>query len=392
MASSIRAAAVIALAGLFVPARSSAQDLALGCERLPIRHRVLHVAPYDSPGNGAAYFTTTVGGRTLSGQYSDLGWDASTAPLLSSFGAERDAVTFAVLTPGPTASRVQHVSSRNHPDYFGQGCLAGGIDWVATFRAEGSLATVSTRMFDLTNGQVVIAAPQSDDSIKFLQVDVGTIYQPPFPESFRTMGSRMASLLDRPEVHAFLAANPWEDALRVELLERVERDQAVQEAMMAPGADVPTLDARKDSVFAANAAWLAPFLDDGWPDASRVGEDGSRAAYFIVQHADHDPALQQRALPLLERAVADGLASGEDLAYLTDRVRVGQGRPQVYGTQLDYVGPNNCPVPKTVDDEEGLDERRARVGLDPIGPYLRRVATMLGRGDACSEWRAGRSG
>ncbi len=41
-----------------------------------------------------------------------------------------------------------------------------------------------------------------------------------------------------------------------------------------------------------------------------------------------------QCLLLMEQAVSKGEASAKDYAYLLDRVRMNQGRPQVYGTQF----------------------------------------------------------
>lgn len=108
--------------------------------------------------------------------------------------------------------------------------------------------------------------------------------------------------------------------------------------------------------------------EHGWPTISLVGEDGEDAAWAIAQHADHDPQFQEEALALIGEAVADGEASPGNLAYLTDRVAVGRGEPQTYGTQMGCTpeGPQAAPIA----DEAGVDARRAEVGLEPLADYL----------------------
>jgi hypothetical protein len=102
----------------------------------------------------------------------------------------------------------------------------------------------------------------------------------------------------------------------------------------------------------------------------------------LLQHADRDTALQRTALELLERAVSAGDASGRDLAYLTDRVRLAEGRLQVYGTQLDYDS-SGCASPKPSENPGQLDARRAAVGLEPVAAYIRRAMETLGRAEQC---------
>ncbi len=120
----------------------------------------------------------------------------------------------------------------------------------------------------------------------------------------------------------------------------------------------------------ARSARIAEIIAaNGWPGNSLVGEDGSAAAWLLVQHADHDVDLQERALMLLEAAVAAGEASAGHYAYLTDRVCVNLDRRQVYGTQFHGSGASFAPLPIT--DRPRLDKRRARMGLEPFADYER---------------------
>lgn len=161
--------------------------------------------------------------------------------------------------------------------------------------------------------------------------------------------------------------------LREELLAMLAEDQAVRTGVAPPG-DERTPDELSNAmgaVDAANTARITEIFDaHGWPDGALVGEDGSTAAWAIVQHADLQPEIQQRGLELLRAAVAAGDASPGDLAYLEDRVRVAAGQPQRYGTQweTDVTG---SPVPRTpIEDPATVDERRAAAGLATIEEYL----------------------
>jgi hypothetical protein len=98
----------------------------------------------------------------------------------------------------------------------------------------------------------------------------------------------------------------------------------------------------------------------GWPGESMAGTMGSGAAWLLVQHADHDRSFQKQCLRLLEDAVEKQEVQPQHLAYLTDRVRVGEGIPQVYGTQIGHP----------IADPEHVDERRLAVGLSTRAEYL----------------------
>ena len=175
--------------------------------------------------------------------------------------------------------------------------------------------------------------------------------------------------------------------LRAEIASRVAMDQEVQRELgerIQAGQPIGPASARQDSVFNANLQWMRLVLTQyGWPGRHLVGDEGSHGAWLLLQHADRDTALQRTALQLLETAVRDNDASRRDLAYLTDRVRVAEGRPQVYGTQLQYDS-RGCASPKPSEDPAQLDARRASVGLEPVAQYIEAVMAALGRATACA--------
>jgi len=117
--------------------------------------------------------------------------------------------------------------------------------------------------------------------------------------------------------------------------------------------------------------------EHGWPTIDLVGEEGEEAAWVIAQHSDLDPTFQAEALELLRAAVEEGQASAGNLAYLEDRVRAGQGEPQLYGTQMGCTRQGQ-PLEPEIEDPEALDERREEAGLPPYEDYLEEMA------DACS--------
>ena len=52
------------------------------------------------------------------------------------------------------------------------------------------------------------------------------------------------------------------------------------------------------------------------------------------------------------------------ITYLTDRVLVGEGKPQRYGTQLENKDGKLTPYP--LEDPENVDERRRAIGMSPL--------------------------
>ncbi|MEM0963605.1 MAG: DUF6624 domain-containing protein [Bacteroidota bacterium] len=184
----------------------------------------------------------------------------------------------------------------------------------------------------------------------------------------------LALLLALSPVLALAQTSSEADSLLARQLSfRVEADQA--------GRGLVTLALRQgrqpdaaDGAFASaidslNTAWLKGVVAErGWPKVSEVGEQGASDAWLLAQHADRDRAFQREVLGLMEAAVAEGEASGSDFAYLTDRVRLAAGEPQVYGTQLRVV--DGQPVPREIEDADGVDARRAAVGLNSLSDYI----------------------
>jgi hypothetical protein len=119
-----------------------------------------------------------------------------------------------------------------------------------------------------------------------------------------------------------------------------------------------------------NTAWMKGVIEKhGWPGNSLVGGDGALAAWLLVQHADLDPPFQKKCLALLTEAVKKKEASPGNLAYLTDRVRLKEGKKQLYGTQMHQV--DGKMVPQPIEDEAHVDQRRKEAGLGPLADYLK---------------------
>ena len=108
----------------------------------------------------------------------------------------------------------------------------------------------------------------------------------------------------------------------------------------------------------------------GFPDADKLGAEGTHLFWLLMQHQDRHPDFQVRVLVLMEKAVQQGKASGKDYAYLLDRVSLNTGKLQVYGTQMTLNAEGTSFEPRSCIDPEHLDERRASVGLGTMAQYI----------------------
>ena len=165
--------------------------------------------------------------------------------------------------------------------------------------------------------------------------------------------------------------------LRQRLLDMVAEDRRVHTELSQTGEifERRPLAPRLAEVFRRNASALEAIIEEhGWPGRSLVGEDGSHAAWFLLQHAIERPDLQRRGLSLLRAAVAHGEAAPAQAAYLEDRICFYERRPQRYGTQFDWDAQGKLS-PWVLEDPERVDEYRAAVGLGPLQEKIEQFGT-----------------
>ena len=120
----------------------------------------------------------------------------------------------------------------------------------------------------------------------------------------------------------------------------------------------------------------------GWPTVSLVGLEGCRAAWLIAQHSICTPDLQRKFLALVTEAADKGEVPRPQVAFLTDRIRFNENKPQVYGTVLDWD--ENGELSCIVEDPTNLDARRRAMGLpatsdDDLAAYRKNVESEGGR-------------
>lgn len=112
----------------------------------------------------------------------------------------------------------------------------------------------------------------------------------------------------------------------------------------------------------------------GYPNYTLVGQESSDHYFTLVQHSDFNQEFQQRVLKIMRRDVGNKKASGKQYAFLTDRIAVTKGEPQVYGTQVLMSG--NSKVKPCITPDK-LNKRRKAVGLEPIEDYLKKCNELF---------------
>ena len=107
----------------------------------------------------------------------------------------------------------------------------------------------------------------------------------------------------------------------------------------------------------------------GWPKKSVVKEDAALTVFLVIQHADLET--QKKYLPIMKEAANNGEADWSSLALLIDRVNLGEGKEQIYGSQI-YRNEDGSFYVKDLEEPEYVNQRRKEVGLGPIEDYLSR--------------------
>ncbi len=106
-----------------------------------------------------------------------------------------------------------------------------------------------------------------------------------------------------------------------------------------------------------------------WLGADIIGKRGNSTLFLVIQHADH--ATQEKYLSMLRDAVKNGKAKASNLALMEDRVLLGQGKKQIYGSQIGMDNETQLYYVSPLEDPDNVDKRRAAVGLEPMADYVK---------------------
>lgn len=167
------------------------------------------------------------------------------------------------------------------------------------------------------------------------------------------------------------------EALRHELLQRRDGDQAARNALTASPESKVALD-KVLGIDADNAEFMRGVVGScGWPKRSAIGEEAAKAAWLLTQHADMDPQYQASAAQQMKQAVLADEADGRQLASLVDRNRRLTDQAQVYGMQYFRNGKGVVEFYDIVTPAK-LDERRQEIGLESFYCWAQRVSSSTG--------------
>lgn len=154
------------------------------------------------------------------------------------------------------------------------------------------------------------------------------------------------------------------------LRQRAKTPEALHAGMRGP--EISRLGSHVSAVDADNTRYLLALVREvGWIDATRFGEQAARDAFLIVQHSGNLLLMRSALAHIESDARRDPKALGESFALLFDRTRLSLGEKQRYGSQLTRAT-DGALVVQPLEDPDGVDARRATMGLEPLDDYLER--------------------
>lgn len=170
----------------------------------------------------------------------------------------------------------------------------------------------------------------------------------------------------------------YDKALQAELLTIFDDDQLIRHqyisAMNEFGRQSKEADSlgrimlHKDSI---NLTKITNILENyGWAGPDKVGGKANQTFFLVIQHSDLKT--QQKYLPMMREAAKKSNASVSSLALLEDRVALGEGRLQIYGTQIGYNKETNQNYVLPLEDPDNVDKRRAKMKLGLLADYVKR--------------------
>lgn len=107
----------------------------------------------------------------------------------------------------------------------------------------------------------------------------------------------------------------------------------------------------------------------GWPKISQVGKLAASAAFLVIQHSTLE--LQQKYLPTIQRLCEQKEADWGSYALMYDRVQIGLGKPQRYGSQIKFNDVSQKFELFPIEDEKNVDKRRTEIGMSPLEEYVK---------------------
>jgi hypothetical protein len=166
---------------------------------------------------------------------------------------------------------------------------------------------------------------------------------------------------------------PYTEEMKAELQAMYNKDQKAQEYDMAKVQRKSYSDSMEiafNALIIKNTVAIKKYFREyGFPGIKENGEKATLNFWLLVQHSDHDVNFQNQVLIAMKKELDAKNVKPSEYAYLYDRVKKNQGKPQLYGTQMVWDS-HGIHTPYNLESPEKVNERRKEMGLNSIEEYL----------------------
>lgn len=113
----------------------------------------------------------------------------------------------------------------------------------------------------------------------------------------------------------------------------------------------------------------------GMPTLNEVGYTQMSAIWLVLQHSPH--SYMKKYVHYIRAAVENGDLNKSRLAMMEDRILLGENKPQIYGTQVEFDQTTKTWVLSELKSPEYVNKRRRQVGLGSIEDYLQNFGIVF---------------
>ena len=157
----------------------------------------------------------------------------------------------------------------------------------------------------------------------------------------------------------------WEEKLNF----LVQQDLELRNVLLERGVLSDSYHPEMEKLHLKNANKLKTLIiHHGFPTINNAGEEGVRLSWLIIHHSISDPDFMKECLFQMRLAAGQNDYLLDLMAYTEDRVAFFEGRPQLYGTNSDWIDGELRKTP--IEDVENVEIRRKSMGLPPLSPNV----------------------
>jgi hypothetical protein len=186
---------------------------------------------------------------------------------------------------------------------------------------------------------------------------------PPALDGVEVMEWRWDPIASRPKDRQNGA---MDNARKNEILALAAEDDRLRKRLEQDGSFFAEYSEELEGIHLRNSEKLASYVAEfGFPRISREGAEVCAAACKLVLRSISRPGFQRDCLVLMREGLDQGEVPANYVALLEDRIRYFEGRPQLYGTNVDWDSAGRRVI-TPVEEGASLNQRRAFMGLPAI--------------------------